>query len=401
MQAVERQSKINPPATKKITPEKFARLAFFAALALFLLVNLALLKTDWAQEKRRPSEILAQAKQEHLSGTGSSHSWSWWLSRLYQEQTQAPDVVVFGSSLLGSAHASIDAWCVMHYVDVLTHRRMLFLESEVCKRIGHKVSIFSLGSPGEMASDFYVISKALFVPGKKPKLVIATIAPRDFIDSTMPFPAATDHYKFFSNYLDLTNQNKFAYPDFFSRLGAELDRLPLKRLGKLSLTKHAEDTQTYWTAADSARIEPGKAVVPPVGIPPQIDNSREYRQRFRTPQGPNYACEMHFFKQWLADMKKQGISVTVICMPTTKSNRQLLSEKFWLRFRADVSAACSASAADWMDLSDCKLFQPNDYLDTVHMNGCGAARLFPVIAERITTVPASRRILSVPEKTGR
>lgn len=363
--------------------------AFIVAILLFSLMNLLLLSTDFAGQKRNPAEVLTQARQERQAGLASKHSWSWWLTKLYEEQSQAPEVVAFGSSLLGSAHASIDADIMMQLIDVLTHRRMVFLEDQLSSRIGHKVSVFSLGSPGEMISDFYAISKALFVAGRKPKLVIATISPRDFIDSTLAYPAATDHYKFFSNYADLANMNKFAYPDFFSRLGAEMDRLPLKRLSKLAITDHAENIKTDWNQSESCRTEPGKSVVPAMAVPRQVDNTKEYQERFRQPFGPNYACELQFFRRFLADMKKQGISVTVVCMPTTKSNRQLLSEAFWQRFRRDVSAACHSNKADWLDLSEAELFQPSDYLDTVHLNAYGAYRLFPAIADHVSKTPES------------
>jgi hypothetical protein len=385
--------------SRKLTPAACVSRAFFVALALFFLVNLVLFIGDAGRAKRSPSEVLAQARQEENSGVPSKHSWSWWLARAYEEQNRAPDVVVFGSSLLGSAHAAVDAVCMQQSVDVLTHRRMIYLEDEVCKRTGQKLSIFSLGSPGEMISDYYVISKALFVPGKKPRLVIATIAPRDFIDSTLAYPAATEHYKFFSSYLDLAGMAKFAYPDFFARLGAEVDRLPLKRLSKLAISRHAESTNTDWNLSEASRVAPGQAIVPVGTVPERADNTKEYVQRFRNPSGANYACEMGFFRQWLAEMKEQGIAVTVVCMPTTASNRQLLPASFWQRFRSDVAQTCRANQADWRDLSDSGLFGARDYLDTVHLNAYGAVHLFPVIAEQVCHGSAGGKLALKPVKT--
>lgn len=361
---------------------------FFVALGLFVLLNVILLLSSFASQKRDLSEVLSQARQEQSAGIPSRHSWSWWLSKLYLEQAQAPDVVVFGSSLLGSAHTSVDAQYLFQLIDVLTHRRMAFLEDQVSKRIGQKVSIFSLGSPGEMISDSYVLSKGLFTAGHKPKMVIATIAPRDFVDSTLAFPAVTDHYKFFSNYLDLSNVSKYAYPDFFARLGAETDRLPLKRVSKLLFNQNSESAKGDWNQCESCRIEPGKAVVPAQAVPRQVDNSKEYEERFRDISGPNYASEMHFFRRWLSELRGQGIAVMIVCMPTTQGNRQLLPPSFWQRFRSDVSSACKESNADLMDLSDSGLFVQSDYLDTVHLNAYGGVRLFPVIAERLSLFKA-------------
>lgn len=385
MQTLERKPEKNKQDSQ--TGEKsfvvYIGTAFFVAVFLFLGLNLALSQQSSAV-KRSPAEVVQQSLQEQSQGIKARHSWSWWLTKFYEERSQAPDVVVFGSSLMGSVHSSVDAQFTMQLIDALTHRRMFYLEKQLSTRLGHKVSIFSLASPGEMISDAYAMSKSLFAGGKKPKLVIATIAPRDFIDSTLPFPAATDHYKFFSKYSDLSRLDASAYPEFFSRLGAELDRLPIKKLGRFSLSKNIESSKSDFDMSERACIEPGKALVPACAVPKAVDNSKEYIERFKNPLASNYKGEMQFFKAWLKELKADGIDVLVVCMPTTAANRQLLPEKFWQLFRSDIKTVCKNYGADLMDLSDSGLFTQADYLDTVHLNAYGGVRLFPVIAERVT-----------------
>jgi hypothetical protein len=214
------------------------------------------------------------------------------------------------------------------------------------------------------------------------------------MDSTLTYPAATDHYRFMSNYLDLNDFNQYAYPDFFSRFGAEIERLPLKHLGKTLWSDHAEHTQNDWNQSEICRIEPGKSVVPAQAVPKRVDNTKEYVERFRNPYNSNYRSEMHFFASWLGELKKQGIAVSIVGMPTTSYNRQLLPPAFWQRYRHDIAAVCKKNGADWMDLSDSGLFTDNDYLDTVHLNAYGAVRLFPVIAERLTLTESSHKALA-------
>ena len=364
--------------------------AFFSALVVFGLINFQLLNKSG--QKHQIAEVAQQAAAEQQSGVPSSHSWAWWLSKMYMEQAQAPDVVVFGSSLLGSAHISVDANFESKLLDVLTHRQMSFFQEQLSKRLGHRVCVFSLGSPGQMISDSYVLTRALF-PVKKPKLVIATIAPRDFVDNTLPCPASTDHFKFFSNFLDLNAQAAAAYPDFFSRLGAEIERLPVKQTGKFRLNKFAEANESTYSNSEISRIGPGKSVVPAKAIPTMVDNTAEYKERFRNPNSANYQAEMQFFNSWLAEMRKQGIEVVVVAMPTTESNRKLLPDSFWTMFRKDVAAVCQKNNSDWFDLSDSGLFTQVDYLDTVHLNAYGGIRLFPVLAERLSLNPACVKAL--------
>ncbi len=370
----------------------FFSTAFFAALVFFAGINWAI--SNSKTEPRQIPEVLQQAAEEQANNIKQSHSWAWWLARYYQELPAAPDVVVFGSSLLGSAHISADANFESKLLDVLAHRQMSFLGSQLKQRLGHDVSIFSLGSPGQMISDSYVISKALFTNTKKPKLVIATIAPRDFIDNTLPCPASTDHYKFFSRFLDVAKDDAKAYPDFFSRLGAEIEKLPIKTASKLSLNKYAEPSKAEYESTSISRVEPGTSMVPARAVPSRVDNTAEYKERFRDPASSSYAAEMQFFQQWLSNLNKQGITVMVVAMPTTPENRKLLPEKFWTKFRADVSKTCKQNNAEWFDLSDSGLFQPTDYLDTVHLNAYGGVKLFPVIAEKLSSEKKFQSILN-------
>lgn len=404
MQTLERSSvsdKRQSGAQK--SPGLFKGTAFFVALLVFIGINFAF--DSASHGKRNIAEVKRQSKEEQAKKIAPRHSWGWWLSKLYQDEAKAPDVVVFGSSLLGSAHVSVDASYLIQLLDVLTHRHLRFLEKQISDRAGHSVSVFSLGSPGEMISDYYAISKTLIFDPiqnkssvlKKPKLVIATIAPRDFVDNTLPYPAATDHYQFFSNYSELSQMDREAYPDLFARIGSEIERLPIKRLSRKTVTPYAELARADAAETGKLSIKPGDCLVPAGAVPKQADNTKEYEERFKNPFSANYNAEMHFFDVWLAEMKKNNIPVMVVCMPTTAANRNLLPARFWQDFRARVSAACKENNADWYDLSDCIIFQQSDYLDTVHLNAYGALRLFPVIAERMLIFPPAAKALSSAE----
>ena len=375
------------------TPKRRFATVFFAALLLFALLNLCFFYAQ-KQEKRSIREVLIQAGKERQAKQTLKHTWGWWLAKQYLEQKKAPDVVVFGSSLIGTAHASIDAQYNQKLTDVVTHRRMNYLEKMLKQKTGNDLTVFSLACPGEMISDAYMISRSLFGSGIKPKVVIATIAPRDFVDSTLPFPGVTDPFKFFNNYVSLNGLESAAYPEFFARMGAEMERLPLKHAGKIYTRRDIEVTTSDWDNLDPNRVELGKSMIPANALPPWSDNSKEYIERFRHPFTANYVPEMRFFKAWIKGMKEQGIDVMVVCMPTLEMNRKLLPEKFWTTFRAEVQQVCKDNQADWFDLSDSGLFQQTDYLDTVHLSAYGGLKLFPVLAERATMVPSVFKTLS-------
>ncbi|MBX9571388.1 MAG: hypothetical protein K2X77_21005 [Candidatus Obscuribacterales bacterium] len=395
--AAERKANSPSQPLRRFSPFGFFGTAFFFALIGFGFVSI--IANECISKKPMPKidEVLKQAAVETSQKKPLRHTWGWWLSKLYLEQTQAPDVVIFGSSLVGSVHASIDAQLNQELTDVVTHRRANFLEKQFKDYLGKSVSVFSLACPGEMISDAFMITKTLFSKGKTPKVVIAAIAPRDFVDSTLPHPGVTDQFKFFSNYVKMEPwMESAAYPEFFARMGEELDKISLKRVGKIITGRETEKTPAEWESNESLLVEPGKSVVPANARPPWTDNSKEYIERFRNPINANYRSEMLFFREWIADLRSKNIEVLVVCMPTLEMNRKLLPESFWKEFRSDIANTCKQNGADWFDLSDVELFVQSDYLDTVHLGSYGGVKLFPILAHRVKLVPKLRERLIGP-----
>lgn len=378
---------------------RFTRTAFLAALIVFAVVNLGLKNCNLqCQSQAKLGTSLEEVLQADSGNT--SNPFCWWIANAYLKEKTAPDVVVFGSSQMGSAMATADAQYLFQLVDVVIHRHIVFLEDELKKKFttAKTINVLSLSSPGSMVSDSYMMSRALFSEGKKPKLAIISISPRDFIDNTLPSPAATEQFKYLSRFVDVTGVENFAYTDPFARLDFQLNKLPLRLLGLqwqlAGKTNAAEQPQLTAAAtkdvlqsikAGASFVKPGQWVVP-ANLPPiWADNSKEYVSRFKNPNSPNYKAEMGFFAQWLKDLQAQNIQVLVVGMPSLPMNRALLPGSFWTRFRQDVATACSTSSANWLDLTDSQAFSRPDYLDTVHLNAHGGFKLFRIIVQDLST----------------
>jgi hypothetical protein len=98
--------------------------AFSVALALFVLVNVGVASlSKWYQP--RVQEVAFRWSEEDAR----IKPWSWWLARRWLQQKHAPDLVLFGSSQMGSAMVASDAKHLYEVVDALTHRRAATLES--------------------------------------------------------------------------------------------------------------------------------------------------------------------------------------------------------------------------------------------------------------------------------
>lgn len=367
--------------------------AFFVALATFVVANLVLAKYS---DLYHPT--IEKAVYKWSDKDARVKPWTWWLARKWMEQKQAPDVVLFGSSQMGSAMAASDAKHLFEVVDALTHRRAATLETDLSNKFGKPITAFSLASPGAMCSDAYMASTALFRNDFKPRIVVIGISPRDFIDSTMPYPAATEPFKFYSQFVNTGNLTQYCYHGPMAWLQFASESLPARKFGtyiQSDLTPAPEPNITTNKAADTALAAimgggealPGKWLVPAVIPPMWADNTKEYKLRFRNPNAPVYVAEKAFFKKFLTEMQAKNIQVLVVGMPSLPMNRALLPNSFWDEFRGNIAKECQLHDATWLDLTADNRFTKEDFLDTVHLDASGGEKLFAAIAAAIHTKP--------------
>jgi len=388
--------KAGNPQTGKKKP-----VAFFLALALFALTNLVVASLASTYRQSIDRSVFAWSEQD-----SRVKPWSWWLARKWLEQRQAPDIVLFGSSQMGSAMVASDAKLLVEAIDALTHRRAATLEKELSDRLGHHLSAFSLASPGAMCSDAFMASSALFTPEFKPKVVVIGISPRDFIDNTMPYPAVTEPYKFYSHFVNPGPLTLHSYSGPMAWLQFAMESMPCRKLGESIQTSLASSAGTNAPGDKASNAlaavlgggdaVPGKWLVPCVIPPMWADNTKEYTRRFKDPNPPVYTAEKAFFNTFLEKMAADDIRVLVVGMPSLSMNRKLLPDSFWLQFRSSISSACLTHNAQFLDLTGNLNFEKSDYLDTVHLNAYGGQKLFAQIASTIKENDSLCAKLSAP-----
>lgn len=381
---------------------------FVIAVIAFSLINLLALGTL----SERASGLTREALSKRSEESSQQGSWSFWVARNYLMKEKAPPVVMFGSSLIGSATFSADTLTVKNYRDCVVDRRAATLEKDLKLCLGANTEVFNASIPGSMASDAFLLSCALFKPDDKPQLVIIGVNPRDFIDNTVTAPADTEPFQFFSRYVSLGNLSKAAFSDPFAYLDWTFHQyVPLKRLNarlgeiamqlsRLGQTRGDEHPRTLVSHLNVKRsilqvfmgggmdIRKGEWLIPypmPYGFQ---DNMPEYMRRYKNPKPALYSAEKRFFNAFLSRLKDENIKVIVVNMPSTYPNRSLLPDSFWHEFRTYLSSTCTKYGADYMDLSDDFRFIISDYLDTVHLNSAGGTRLFNIIASKIGSSPA-------------
>lgn len=394
-------------------------LRFPAALLLFFALNFAIEHLVTSPNRVLDEEAIRNSDSE----TRQQGRWAWWLARGYLMRPRTADIAIFGSSQIGAATFSSDAFNLKKDLDCVTHRHMSTLEHLLEQQTGRHVETVNLGMGGAMISDAYMLSQALFREGQSPSMAIITVSPRDFIDNDLVAPSATDTFKFLAPYVKLDGLEEAAYPEIFSRFDWFLNQsIALKRTqqsmqkslinsltallppsstsDKLTISGAKQQDKRVFLQAISGsagEVKPGEWVVPAV-TPPDLwmDNTKEYLHRYKESHPPVYKCEKQFFTALLANLQAKRIQVLVVEMPSMEMNRKLLPDSFWKEHKAWLAETCTKYGADVYDISDNNTFIKAHYLDTVHLNSRGGTLVFMGIADQITKNPKLAALVKAP-----
>ncbi len=389
--------------------------AFPLALTLFALVNVALYGLFQANklngEKILDNQSVRQANYE----ARQEGPWIWWVTRSFLAKKQSPDLVLLGSSQMGSAIFSAEAEHRKEALDTTDQREVTRLGAALKNLTGKQAEVFNLAMGGAMVSDHYLLARTLFKGAQKPKAVIIGVNPRDFLDNTLPSASSTDAFYFLSPYVNVSSLAPVSFAGPFNLLDYRLKEwLPLKQVTTIlkgneppSLanvptftnpeakgvlepkTNTAKDgtavnTKVLQAISGSAGdVRQGQWRVP--AEPPYvfIDNTREYLRRYKNPNPPCLAGEKAYFHALLTFLKQEDIKVVVVGMPSLQSNRDILPPTFWSQFKNYLQTEAVASGGSFVDLFGDQRFDSHDFLDTVHLNRWGGGKLISVLAQEL------------------
>lgn len=384
---------------------------FLTALVFYTAVNAAVFCLPAGKDGAKSIEAQDFALSSKVQSEGKPSSW--WLARAYLKDIQRPDVVVCGSSQIGGLQAA-DANRLNAPVDFVRDHHCRSIEAHLQKSDGSPY-VFLCALPGAMISDHFAIARALYQSKGAPSAVVLTVSPRDFIDNSLPCAGSTEPYRYFAQFSDMSKYKRLAYNEPWQAFQFIVsEELPLRHLAAYLKDKESQylaaaDT-TGSAGVDGARnkgandqsleekkasindqvkfvmggyegnIKPGQAVLTPNLPRIFVDNSRDYRRRYKNSHPATYDVQMQYFREFLAYLNTQQTRVIVLGMPLTKENRAVLPETFWSKYRADMQALCTGGNATWVDLIADPEFSREDFCDTVHLNGAGGEKLAAKIA---------------------
>ncbi|MBX9939146.1 MAG: DUF1574 domain-containing protein [Candidatus Obscuribacterales bacterium] len=352
----------------------------------------------------------------------SHRSWVYWNEREFlldaKKDKQEPlHTALFGSSLMMSALHGGDAVYLDKPQNVTLHHKSQLFKDLMEKRSGKPNNNFAFALGGEMVSDAYILFKSMIEQGRgrHPEKLIYGIAPRDFMDHALPSVTSTEIYRYMRRVTDLAEiENRartgpaekleiwlaklsyiYQHREEFLYLQTRYAKLLCRKLlgtGDLDLVHapmHIRKQAFLELPEDSAPNE--VIVTPPVGPEPYVDNSSEYRNRYRKYRETQFAEQLGYLEKLLKLAKENNVEVILVNMPLTESNMNLMPSGFYQNYYSRVENLAKVNGANLLDLNDHKLFPIEYFGDGVHMNTRGGKRFFEVLVDKLFETEATAR----------
>lgn len=384
------------------------RSKFFISVALFAAVSSLLAMTKLG--KIAPSDFPIK-------------TWTGWAVEDFLSDRQGrPQFVFMGSSLVLVPVAGVDADYLKRPIDGSHHHNSQYFEDQFKRLSGMKVKTFNFGLPGEMPSDAYLITKFLLKGEKRPDVIVYGVGPRDFMDSLLPSPAATDPYQYLSRFGDVTSHRHLIAPEWDQRLNFELAQLVYPYGHKYDMSVSTEraittainewlpkpktdkpftiqDRRTLFPYYKQMEITSNEAFFRPTTPETRtFDNANlnEYKKRYARLNWRTYCHQMKFLADLMNSARERGTQVILISMPITDINRDLLEKGTWDAYKKSLRVLAQSKDATFIDLGDSKQFATNDFMDTVHLHSGGGMKLLDIVAERAAK---DRRVMSALDPT--
>lgn len=387
---------------------------FLLSLGLFAAVNAALVA--W-----QPLQPMA------VERIPTKPTWESHRTRDFMAGTQAPDAVLFGSSLMMIPTACRDADYLNVTIDPVAHPYSQYLQAKIAEKTGRQLKCFNFALPGGMISDHYMIVSSLFSNERKPKLAIFGLSLRDFIDSGVECAASTPAYHYFSRYKtesEIDALLPLSMPSIFNRGQYLADRyiyLLGKRLQIQVMAEEAirtavikaidstdrggqskpslEPSTQVSTKPDSnpdaalsgTEVTEGMVALQPNAFYPWQDNSREYKKRFKSANQSMFKVQTEYFKRMIAQLRSEGVEVLIVNMPLTPANMALMPKGSYEQYMNLMQQAAREPGCTLLNLNDGKTFVASNFKDPVHMNGSGGKILIDKIADCVPDLKAVAR----------
>ncbi len=268
--------------------------------------------------------------------------------------------------------------------------------------------------------------------GHHPQLIIYGTAPRDFMDSTLSDPTATEPFRYLKRFvplpeaaldfyrvnlnpLDYWLQNVFYLYDhaldfqlaFSRRLNSVLETLLPAPVNGVPFT--SSDRLKLLPKYKALEFSPGSLVNRPL-VPEsakvsqrskkwQRDNTEDYIERYRRPNAESFNLQLKFLNRLFALCHEEKIELVLVNMPLSSVNINLLGRRRYENFSNIINCTCRLSSVKYIDLSNTVSFDNELFQDCAHLTGIGAKQFIDLLTERMKKDSQLSAVLDQAGKT--
>lgn len=336
-----------------------------------------------------------------------ARNWVWWATHEFVESKKTPDLVVLGSSVVMHPLWHHEADFRQQTVDLVADHESKFLENVIEKNTGIKgLYCYNFGLPGSMASDDYMVVKALFKPEKKPKMVIIGICPRDMVDNRFNCAGSSKHFQYLSRFTQTKHLLDLSMPQWWQRVGylagesiyfsskAQASQVvasetirnifqPLtKFLPPSPLDRKSEEDKRF--AMYQNLVEKGFWIAKPNAPFMFMEDTADLKKRFKTPNDPLFANQRSWLDLCLADCSKQGIKVALVNMPNTDIAKSVMPEGVYQRHVNCLKELAARWDCLYVDADLPDYYGKKDFTDWCHLSADGGKKAFELIGKEIS-----------------
>jgi hypothetical protein len=377
----------------------------FLALALLLVINGLLYLFN----------PLAEMDPERLLG---ARSWAWWAVQDYKKIQ--PDVVFIGSSMVMHPLWHQEAQFRQQNVELIVDHRSTFVESMLNKAAGKPVKVFNFGLPGGMASDAFIIVRALSQMPTKPKVAVLCFNPRDMMDNSFGCAATSRHYDLFSRLVDTSDVGDSAHPKlldkgkillrdciFFKRKNKELRAIMLADTKELSdkiykdlpasLLDKVSPEKTVQFAFQNDELEQGFWIAKPNVPRWYVEASKDCKRRLRNANTDVFENQVTFLDLCLKECRKNGIYPVLVNMPTTPIMREAMPQGVYERHVTAMHNLAKKYAVEVIE-ANTPIYKPEDFTDWAHMHATGGEKAFGLIARELAANQLAVKQMASPSQ---
>lgn len=336
-----------------------------------------------------------------------ARNWVWWATHEFIDAKKPPQVVVLGSSVVMHPLWHHEADYRQQTVDLVADHRSLFLENVIESNSPvKKVECFNFGLPGSMASDDYMVVRALFKNEQKPAVVILGICPRDMIDNRFNCAGSSKHYQYLSRFTNAKDLLELSMPQWWQRIGYQTQEsvyfsskaqaaqvfaaeaikntfAPLtKMLQPSPLDRKSEEDKRF--AMYQNLVEKGFWIAKPNAPFMFVADTADLKKRFKSPNNPMFENQKKWLDMCLEACQQKGIKVVLVNMPNTQIARSVMPPGVYERHIACLQELSQKRDCLYVNADVPDYYGQKDFTDWCHLSADGGKKAFELIGKAVS-----------------